>query len=173
MGVRLRPFSLGHFIVLQRVRSPFVSDEDLKVTVADLIFAVWACSRSWEKALSSFDERFDARLKWLRLRSFFMTPQEIAERMLMFRRYVNDAFSVDKPLMSDSKTRHCTTPMTMMLVQTLTREYGLSRSEALDTPVGQAIMEHYAIMESAGAVTFVSDEILRAKDILNQQKSAA
>src|SRR3954467_10158855 len=44
LGLKLKPFSLGHYFTLKRFDSAFVADETRKATREELIFAVLVCS---------------------------------------------------------------------------------------------------------------------------------
>lgn len=52
LGIRLRPFSLGHLILLKRIESPFVCEsKEGKIELADLMCAVMICRMTFEDAL--------------------------------------------------------------------------------------------------------------------------
>lgn len=46
MGYRLRPFCLGHVLILQAIDSPVLKEEG-EVSASDLIIALKACSSTW------------------------------------------------------------------------------------------------------------------------------
>lgn len=55
LGLKLRPFSLGHIILLHRIESAFVTAGI--PTYDDLALSVFICSRTYEEALAAFDDK--------------------------------------------------------------------------------------------------------------------
>ena len=49
LGVRLRPFSLGHVILMKKYDMPWVSDKEELPSIWALIFGVFICSQSWSE----------------------------------------------------------------------------------------------------------------------------
>lgn len=54
LGLRLRPFSLGHLILLHRVESAFVLDSE--ITIEDLALSVFICSQTYKGAVETFSD---------------------------------------------------------------------------------------------------------------------
>jgi len=44
LGLRLRPFSLGHYLKLRRLGCAFVADDTQRATIGDLLLGVIVCS---------------------------------------------------------------------------------------------------------------------------------
>lgn len=55
LGHKLLPLSVGHLILLHRIKSPFVSDETAgQAEISDLALAVLICSMTFEDGVSMF-----------------------------------------------------------------------------------------------------------------------
>lgn len=63
LGVRLVPYTVGHAIVLQRLRSPFVMGGEIAPT--DLVEAVTVCSQSPLESIRSIKSRWSGLVLWL------------------------------------------------------------------------------------------------------------
>lgn len=57
LGLRLRPFSLGHKILLNRIGNGFVStDPRQPITYDDLASAVFVCAQTWQQNIESLHD---------------------------------------------------------------------------------------------------------------------
>lgn len=55
MGLRLKPLSLGHYILMKRFGCNYASDEETDITMSDLITSVLICSMTYTDAIKFFD----------------------------------------------------------------------------------------------------------------------
>src|SRR5688572_30214618 len=53
LGLELLPFSIGHFILLQKHGSVFVSQDGGEPEISDLLLTVLICSQTYEEAKKS------------------------------------------------------------------------------------------------------------------------
>ncbi len=56
LGLKLRPFSLGHLLLLHRIKSFFAGEDD-RLTYEDLALSVLICSQTYEQAIAYFDDK--------------------------------------------------------------------------------------------------------------------
>jgi hypothetical protein len=55
LGLRLRPFSIGHLLLLHRIKSYFVQEDD-KLTYEDLALSVLICSLPFAEGVAVFED---------------------------------------------------------------------------------------------------------------------
>jgi hypothetical protein len=146
LGLRLRPYALGHEILLRRLGSPLVvpgprqSSGDV-CTV--LVLAALICSQTFEEACRSIHSPFlDLFLKvwhWrLRLTQYALRrPTDWPAALARFAAY--RAAGCWAPEINRPKTgRTLQSPSEFRLLTVLMTEFGLSESDALNLPLARA-----------------------------------
>ncbi len=141
LGLLMRPFSIGHHILLVREGNPLADSNDasaVKVAEAALI-----CSQTWEEnARMQFDWLIGFKL-WLWKQR--LKRMDIPSELLNFVQYRNAGsleFPMsDRPRPGQSSTRRPPgTPFAIRLQQFLMSTLHLSESQAWDYPLGLAKM---------------------------------
>lgn len=163
IGVEMRPFSLGHHLLLEHERSPFVIGGSFP-SYADLIAAAFTCAHTWEENLAL--RRSPRRMKlrawvWGRLAGNF----DVAVEILHINQYIRDAEIIPEQRKSKPGTsRYLFSDWPTRLLAHLL-SLGYSESEALNLPLAQANRLFVAHLEVNGMADFVSerdDPITRA-----------
>ncbi len=164
LGLRLRPFSIGHLLLLHRIKSYFAG-EDENLTYEDLALSVLICSQKYEEAIASFNDPELPSLmgKWadkltgnglltrLGLRPLRIIPLQIkaSEFVAYMQRGVRT--------LSYASTKEGGTPIPLPTVQvirvTLLRNFGGLTDEALmDRPWGLCVEDYITIHTLDGKV---------------------
>lgn len=168
LGLRLRPYSLGHVILLHRIESAFVTG-DGPVTIGDLAMSVLVCAHPYKEALALLDEprldkfmlRWHARLTaptwWLRLRGQ-SRALDLKAKASAFAEYIEAgskqpyySYDVSKQGKSQLETVHAV-QITLMSKTTLTE------AELLDRPWGRCLFDYLALQAMDDKVTLMSEE---------------
>jgi len=184
LGIRLRPFSLGHFIKLSRFKNAFVAEQSATATLGDLVMGVAVCSMS-NNADPSKDEFWQwwnqpAKFNlwaWL----FRKTPMTPAERdMVIWGKSVGtlDGWQEKAKLFADYITAHSEPPgfwitdekparksgahWVHAVTSRLVSECGYTQDEVLNVPVCKALQDYLKSAEDQGAVRLVSLDLMEA-----------
>lgn len=165
----LRPFSIGHYLLLARARSPFVYG-DRAPTFSDLMEAVFICAGTFEEGRRLHEDPL-ARLKiWIwgkRIRKADIVREEIK-----FHEYLTN--SMIEPDLRPGSGRTPGSPWLLRLKQFLVQTMRLSESEAWNYPYAAAVWEYCAHYESLGACEVRNaDEIKFMKWVEEQEAKAA
>lgn len=70
LGLRLKPLSLGHFLLMRRLNCAFASDVEIEISFSDLLVAVLICSMNYEDCLAFFDLPKIKFWSWQNIKSF-------------------------------------------------------------------------------------------------------
>lgn len=67
IGVELRPFRLGHYVILNAMRSSFVGGSPMPPAYDDLIASAFVCSNSWAENQRLLKSKFR---RWVQLKTW-------------------------------------------------------------------------------------------------------
>jgi hypothetical protein len=170
-GVRLAPFSLGHWLILERIGSPFATGGEK--TPADLAMAIFICSRPASAMLGRLDRGLPLWWRWWAWRLLGVSsvwPVIFSERMYLFTHYIATACKPPRMWCPSDGSRPVTTPE-LLSMRRAVMDAGYTATEALDCPVGQARIEHAAMLEkeSFGKFSFVTDRESEAARINSER----
>jgi len=159
LKLRLRPYSLGHEILLQRFGSPLVRDASdvkngnsaLRVPhLADsLVLASLVCSQTFSGALKTLRSPF---LGWLLIFWHWRLGKKVdwAREVVTFTNY--RATGMWWPETNQSVTaRKLKSPWPFLLLAVLRSEFAMTRAEALDLPMTEAACLYTAWGEREGS----------------------
>jgi hypothetical protein len=161
-GVGLRPYSVGHELLLSHIKGA-------EASLPFVLAAVFICAQTYERAIAGLDWRWRLWALWVTLRCRF-NRSLAASRAAMLADYMAEPIKQLPGLWRNSKSsRTCTTPLPLLLKLDLMQHYGYSEREVLNMPLAQAMWERYAWLESEGAIEFVSatdDQVAKQKEAL-------
>lgn len=160
LGVRLRPYTLGHEIAMRWLRSPLLSGGP--INMHSLALAVYLCSCNDSELATRNIFSFRATL-------FIKLIQGLARARKMdlqtevdaFAEYVNRANwrPITLPQSEDDESkRTLNTPRPYILLGYLMRTYGISEQVAMRMPLQRALVLYYSGLERDGLVDFMSEE---------------
>ena len=184
LGVRLRPFSLGHYLKLQHFNCAFVSEKEASATIGDLLLGICVASMSsdpdpnadefwnwWNKPPSRFDCMF-AKL-------FRKTPLKPAEKEIIKwgRKIGNFDFQEQGKHFLDYITKQSDPPAYWELktsesksgahwahsvLSGVVSECGYTQKDAYNVPIAKALADYFKAAEDSGAIRLMTDEELEA-----------
>jgi len=146
-GVRLKPYCLGHALLLQRIDSPLTVDTrpDAGIPATALVTAVFICSRDWWEASEAIGKRLPSGW-WLRsallLLLFALRPLTLWQAVGTFDRYVVSAWDYPDIWTSnnDGDSREPGSPHLASLKQAGMR-LGYSEADTLSMPLALLLWE--------------------------------
>ena len=154
-GLRLAPFAVGHKLLLHRIGSPFATGEGT-VGAAELMDAVWICSRPYAEGVSSIGRGPGLRWKlWSALTAVRLSNPEIFKReCAAFTAYIEAAHKRPAKVRTDSEAGTTSAPFVMLLVRDLMNHHGYSFAELMEMPLRRAVFERFGILEIDGTVSW-------------------
>ncbi len=168
IGLRLRPYSLGHHLALRAYDSTLLSGQPPLYT--DLILAVFICSQTW-RGWQEWKEswKFPVFLKvWGCCQRRFHVEQEAQK----FAAYIADGETcpeVNVP--ANARTLDAAWESRLKLF--LIRELRLTHEEAMDYPLALAWQDYCAHGEETGRLTLLSEADKAGLDYLKSDRYAA
>lgn len=181
LGLRLYPFSLGHYIKLYRFSSPFVSDKTAEADLGDLVLGCLVCSMQsdpdpskdefWQWWTRPAKPNFLAAL-------FRKQPMTPAERDIVRWGRKVGVFDVGKKvaLFAEYVSRHSNPPGYWVLkepssgqatsgahwshavIHGLVSQCGYSQLEAYNVPMAKALQDYMKAAEEQGQVRLMTEE---------------
>jgi hypothetical protein len=177
LGQWLRPYSVGHEILLQRHENVFRSGaaaDDLTIRI-HLFMGVFLCCQTWaENMAATQDDSIHKKiLKWQKRCGKF----SLIEKSEVFAKYISAGW----PLMfasSPVKQKHSRptptpgAPLLAMLQLFQLRRLGLSVNDAMDMPISNAWNLFLTHAEQEGAVRIYSQADKEQDDLVRQAAKA-
>lgn len=162
LGEHLRPLSLGHFTLLKRHESAFVTGEI--PTVLDLLVSVMICARTWEDGVEFIEsEEFKPETK--RLEKLLKKCDNLTKRMVYFREYLEEGMSGPKVWSKEGEDKaQFGSPFVQVIKVSLMSKMGLSESETLNRPLSLCLWDMATLSELQGLVKVYSEGDEQAKD---------
>lgn len=188
LGVKLRPFSLGHYLKLSRLGCAFVSDKEESATLSDLLLGVVVCSMP-TATMPENDPfwqwlgRTEGGWRWKLYRFWQIirrkpvaSPAEydaylwgkrtgeidLQAKVKMLAEYI-DKHSAPPPYVEE----HQSTPpkasgahWTQSVLSCLVGKCGYTMEEALNVPVSRALADYIKQAETDGTVRILPAEAL-------------
>jgi len=166
LGVQLRPFSLGHLLLLEGLGNPFVAWGT--GSRAELFAAVLVCSHTMaENGRVLFGGRLPLwRLIWWALR---WPERRIGPERDAFVRYLADYTATPEHWESESDGKGFRAPWQYHFVLVLCREFGMGWAEAWNAPVALARCCYDTWAETQGDKSLISPEEQDGIRFLNSQ----
>lgn len=170
LGLRLRPLSLGHMLLLHRVESAFVTGG--MVSFDDLCLSVFICAQPYAAALNAFNDtslpRFMRRwyqkltgdVWWRRLLRFKVRPVDLLEKSNAFARYMEAGSKA--PYFDYPEGGEGSKIETVHAVQlALLAKTSLTEAEILDRPWGRCLHDYVALLAMEDKITIRDKSVIQ------------
>ncbi len=182
LGMRLRPFCLGHLFLMKRLDIPFSSDDpDTTATPWDLMRAVIVCSMTYEQGLEFIYNENPFKHNTLENLLTTLTGKTYAVRWFnQWNRKLAKAFKSKKldaieefgkfdvyrrtdlyvpyfTIEVSNNGRSSGAHWSMNVFQFLVKDLGFTETEAHNMPLARALVEYYKGLDSAGCITLMND----------------
>ena len=162
LGQELRPFSLGHYLLLNRLECAFLVD-DKEPLLGDLLLGLLVCSNTYEVAqdlLRRDDLGADIKAWAGNVGEF-----EADEKAKLFTGYLANAMEVPKFWTSgQSNGSQAGAPWPQLVRTRLLSEGGLTATELMNQPLGQPWWDYLALNEQKGSLKLsdaTTEELLK------------
>lgn len=173
LGLRLRPLSLGHLVILHRIKSSFVTDGEL-FTPHDLALSVLVCSLDYKSGCDLFNEPNLPELftKWhdkltgrgwmARIGLRKPKPIDYAAKSAEFAKYLSDGSTGPGYTFNDSEFSEIDCPSVQLIKVSLMRDIGFSEAEIMDRAWSLCLWDFVTLRALSGQVKMVNIDKLRA-----------
>lgn len=175
LGLKLRPFSLGHLLLLNRVESAFVTGQ--RPSYGDLALSVFICSQKYEDGIEALDSddlqpfmrKWQRKLcgecgilYWIGLRK--SKPIDLPEKCKAFSEYLKDGCAHPDFCWSDENTKSIAAPIEQIVRVKLLASTNLTETEIMNRPWALSLWDYLTLKVFEGQIDFVdSDEIDEAQ----------
>jgi hypothetical protein len=170
LGLRLRPLSMGHLIILHRIGSPFVVDTEELTGLGDLAVACLICSKTYQEgqelisdpdlpgALYRWGRRLTKPHWWNRRREI-----DLAEKFGLFADYIKAATEIPDHYWTQ-EGGSVDAPMVQTVKVQLLMKTSLTETELLDRPWRLCLWDMLTIRALEGQLRFVDgDKLVEAQ----------
>jgi len=162
LGVRLKPFSLGHLVLLRRIGSPFVSPAQKQVELGDLILAVILCADKFEAGveyLGTLDHASAADKETLEEWGAKAAKLDLNEEVTAFMAYIRAADVMPQYFHSaQGETQQIGSPFWQVVYLNLHKLTNLIDTEIWNQPLGKTYCDYIAIREQEQVLRIKTEE---------------
>lgn len=158
LGLRLRPFSLGHVLLLHRVKSAFLVHTEGAPTYEDLALSVLICSQTYEENLETFNDpslpefmrRWHDRITgadsiWCKLGFRKARLIDLAQKCSEFTDYIRDGSRIPDYDFNPGDFQEMACPSVEIIKVTLMRDMHFSEREIMDRPWALCLWDHVVL----------------------------
>jgi len=153
LGLRLRPFSLGHYRILSRFKCAFVCDTAEAATNEDVVFGVLVCSMKPKEFLAMIDsdECVETIKKWGEKCGLFDLP----EKAKLFKDYL-EAHSTVPHYWEEKSGTPSGAHWSQCVEVCLRSELGWTEDEIDNQPLSKAFADYFKHAETNGAIRLMT-----------------
>lgn len=163
LGLRLKPFSLGHYILMNRFEVAFVAAGEATADIPDLVLGVLICSKTYDDFLA-FIDREDCQKQveeWGEKIGMF----EFVDKVKIFSEYIAHHSEIPK-FVYETETTESGGQWAQAVLLSLTGQLGYSREEALNIPLSEALTNYFKHAENQGLIRLMTaDEIAACEEM--------
>lgn len=168
LGVRLKPFCLGHIFLMRRFECKFSSDDpDTMGGIDDLLLAISICSRSYEGFLEFIDDTKEFA-KWSKKWGKWIVKEikrnkqyNVIDQSHLFKEYMKTGIVIPKYWEQNTDNSiKSGAHWTQSIFNVLVGHLGYTQSEALNVSVAKAFNDYYKYLETMGVVNLMRDDEL-------------
>lgn len=172
-GRHLKPFSFGHFIILRRFDVGFVSDEEARLTLEDIVFSLFVCSQTYEECeekLYSGQWHLEVtewgKHVWQQIKSSVPKGKTVEDVYLdfgdlasRFHEYIG--YHTVRPYFKAKKTTdegvEANAEWYEGIIKTLMGKCNYSHCEVMNLCFARALYEYLSYKEQQGEITFLNE----------------
>jgi hypothetical protein len=172
MGVKLRPFSIGHYLLMKKYDCNYVSDEPADTSIDDLVLSISICCRKFDEFVDFISDK--NCLKWIAKwgkqinKEVNGDPFYIIKKRNEFIQYLNEGMRIPKYwLLVEEDDGGSSGRLMEHIITTLQGELGYTKDEVLNIPFTQAIYDYFLYLENKGIIKLMTDEELNLVEANN------
>jgi len=173
LGLRLRPLSIGHLILLHKLESPFVRDDLIdSFSIGDLALGCLICSGTYADGRALLDdEHLDRKLFQWGLRAtnqhgwriwcrWLYEAIDLKTKMSLFLDYLKYHICIPYYSVEQGKSRAIRAPAWQVIKMVLLSQTNLTESEILDRPYRLCMTDFITLRAIEGQFNFEDAEDL-------------
>lgn len=175
LGLRLKPLSLQHYLLMHRFDVAFVAEGNATADFSDLVMGVLICSKHWRDGeFEDFIEsdKWEEEIQQWGERVGLLTKEEKLERLRLFEKYITDNSAIPEHWKLE-QGRASAAHLTQCLLNTSTVSLGYSRKEAIHAPLRQVLSDYFYHAESQGLVQLATNEEIELIEAAESGKEEA
>jgi len=186
LGLTLKPFSLGHYILMKRFGCAYAAEGESKLDFGDFLLGLIICSKTYEENVEFWNAPPVAFWSLENIKSFgvawYMSKRagrvfwdvyswgkqlkrlikkdkrfNIFASIERFNKYITDGQKLPLFFELDSKSAPSNAHWSTSLKITMMGEIGYTESQVYNTPLVQLFAEYCKYAESQGAIELMSD----------------
>lgn len=166
LGLRLRPLSIGHILLLHRLESPFVVADSPPITIGDLAIACLICSKTFAEGVALLDDESLPRSLhqwglyttnqhgWRRFCPWLYRQIDLKSKMDLFSDYLKYHFETPTYSVEDGKARGINAPAWQVIRVVLLSKTNLTETEIFDRPYRLCIADFLTLRAIEGQLNF-------------------
>jgi len=180
LGLELKPFSLGHYILLGRIKSPLILGGP--VGLPDILVAVLFCSKTFKESVSLLDDRSLIHLvhKWAQeltgsnswaviLGIKKAATIDWTSKIDLFASYMSDGCKMPNIHYQESDAKDVNIPTPQLVKITLQMKLGFRECEIMDRPWSLCLWDFTTIKAIEGVVDVVDQgKVSEAQELANE-----
>ena len=164
LGVKLLPFSLGHYFLMKRFNCGFSNESvDKYGGFEDVLLAIAICSRKYEQFIEWINDE-SKFMSWSKewgteiLKALKENKLNCINELNRFKIYMKDSIMVPKFWNNDEEDDKTSgAHWTQNVYTILISKMGYTSEQALNIPLSQALFDYYKYLENEGVITFMAD----------------
>jgi hypothetical protein len=180
LGLKLRPLSLGHIILLHRIESAFLCDS--KVDYKELSIAALICSLKYQDALDAIQDPETAKFltylgekitgvrEWL-VRLGFRKPRpiDLVAHTLAISEYIKEASKLPLYGFNPGDFKEMDLPQVQIVRVTVMREMNIADDEIMDRSWALCLWDYFTIKALKGEITIENrDQFAHARAVADR-----
>jgi hypothetical protein len=170
-GIRLKPFSVGHWQLLQSLNSPFLDFRSPEYK--DFMAALWICSRPVVPNENTSLQKLPLYWKFIAGRLHKIADKEPVRFWGLIEKiqaYIFEPLFFKPPIVKKNTQlyRQSSCPDALPMIRSLMNHFRYSEAEVLNMPLMKAKMQHAGWLEHEGALEF---QTKADTDIIDRLKS--
>lgn len=161
LGLKLRSFCIGHYILLRRFDCAFVQDAKGEASHTDLILGVLICSMRPKEFLEFLESPdFESTVaKW----GHDVGMWDLKEKALLFQKYLKEGWK-EPPNINKQPGSGAPGDWAQNVKITLTARLGYTADYVEEMPMSQALADYYRLAESDGVIKILNDSDMEAME---------
>jgi hypothetical protein len=168
LGVKLLPFSLGHYFLMARFDCGFIDeDPERRGDFTDFLLAVAICSRTYEQFIEFIKDEKEFN-KWCRAwgnhvkRLLKDNKVDILGKLLEFKQYMKHGLPNNEDIKywntkESDDAKKSGAHWTQALYTTLISKCGYTDDKALNGPMAKAMWDYLKYVENEGMIQLMED----------------
>lgn len=161
LGLRLRPFSLGHYLLLQRFGCSFIQEEAGEASLEDLILGVLICSMTHREFLQFIEQKNFLKQVGDWGKKFGLSDYK--PKAELFLEYLKQGLH-EPDYISLKPTDGDRSDWAQNLKITLMTRLNYNEEQALNLPLSQALSDYYKLAESEGHIRLLTPEDIESAE---------